>query len=70
LQGRLDIKRFLTDKWAKETQYKLKKRLFAFEENRIAVQFWCVLLSPVRVDAAQPVTPPCSFLHRSQVRVL
>ncbi|GAA6053141.1 hypothetical protein JCM3770_002874 [Rhodotorula araucariae] len=39
-QGREAIERFLTDKWAKETNYKLKKRLFAFEGNRIAVQFW------------------------------
>ncbi|GAA6035631.1 hypothetical protein JCM8097_004937 [Rhodosporidiobolus ruineniae] len=39
-QGREAIERFLEAKWAKETQYKLKKRLFAFEGNRIAVQFW------------------------------
>ncbi|GJN90415.1 hypothetical protein Rhopal_003426-T1 [Rhodotorula paludigena] len=39
-QGRAAIERFLTDKWANETQYKLKKRLFSFDGNRIAVQFW------------------------------
>ncbi|KPV74169.1 uncharacterized protein RHOBADRAFT_8528, partial [Rhodotorula graminis WP1] len=39
-QGRAAIERFLADKWSKETHYKLKKRLFAFNENRIAVQFW------------------------------
>ncbi|GAA5954673.1 hypothetical protein JCM3765_003851 [Sporobolomyces pararoseus] len=39
-QGRKAIEEFLTKKWEKETEYKLKKRLFAFEGNRIAVQFW------------------------------
>ncbi|GAA5894277.1 hypothetical protein JCM6882_007619 [Rhodosporidiobolus microsporus] len=39
-QGRDKIEDFLTRKWAKEKSYKLKKRLFAFQENRIAVQFW------------------------------
>ncbi|GAA5981251.1 hypothetical protein JCM11641_005625 [Rhodosporidiobolus odoratus] len=44
-QGREAIERFLTSKWEKETQYKLRKRLFAFEGNRIAVQFWFVISS-------------------------
>ncbi|GAA5940139.1 hypothetical protein JCM10213_008341 [Rhodosporidiobolus nylandii] len=39
-QGRDAIERFLTDKWSKETSYKLKKQLFAFEGNKIAVNFW------------------------------
>ncbi|GAA5882897.1 hypothetical protein JCM16303_006633 [Sporobolomyces ruberrimus] len=39
-QGREAIEKFLEGKWKKETSYKLKKRLFAFEGNRIAVQFW------------------------------
>ena len=39
LQGRDAIVAFLTRKWAKEHQYKLKKRLFAFTDNRIAVCF-------------------------------
>ncbi|KAI5474604.1 hypothetical protein MNV49_002736 [Pseudohyphozyma bogoriensis] len=38
--GRGQIVDFLTKKWEKETEYKLRKRLFAFEGNRIAVQFW------------------------------
>ncbi|GAA5852214.1 hypothetical protein JCM8547_006701 [Rhodosporidiobolus lusitaniae] len=39
-QGRAAIEDFLTRKWKKETQYKLRKRLFAFQDNKIAVQFW------------------------------
>lgn len=31
---------FLTNKWAKEKNYRLRKELFAFSDNRIAVQFW------------------------------
>ncbi|KFA64026.1 hypothetical protein S40285_04226 [Stachybotrys chlorohalonatus IBT 40285] len=40
LQGRDAIEEFLTQKWAKEHGYRLRKELFAFTENRIAVQFW------------------------------
>ncbi|GAA6060661.1 hypothetical protein JCM10212_001217 [Sporobolomyces blumeae] len=39
-QGRDAIEAFLTKKWQNETKYRLKKRLFAFTGNRIAVQFW------------------------------
>ncbi|KAK9708711.1 hypothetical protein K7432_009489 [Basidiobolus ranarum] len=38
--GRKAIQEFLTKKWQKETEYRLKKELFAFHDNRIAVQFW------------------------------
>lgn len=37
--GREQIKDFLKSKWEKEQGYKLKKNLWAFWENRIAVQF-------------------------------
>ncbi|NQY79830.1 MAG: nuclear transport factor 2 family protein [Candidatus Caenarcaniphilales bacterium] len=37
--GREAIKDFLKRKWAKETQYKLMKELWAFTENRISVRF-------------------------------
>jgi nuclear transport factor 2 (NTF2) superfamily protein len=37
--GREQIKAFLRRKWAKELDYKLKKTLWAFGENRIAVSF-------------------------------
>jgi uncharacterized protein len=39
LNGRAEIKAFLTRKWAKELDYKLKKELWAFMDNRIAVRF-------------------------------
>jgi len=38
-QGRDAIEKFLTEKWKKELDYKLKKELFTFNENRIAVHF-------------------------------
>ena len=39
LTGRDQIKAFLRRKWAKEIDYKLKKTLWGFRENRIAVSF-------------------------------
>ncbi len=39
LQGREEIKAFLRRKWAKELDYKLKKTLWGFRENRMAVTF-------------------------------
>lgn len=39
LNGRAEIKAFLTDKWKDEHDYKLKKKLWAFTDNRIAVRF-------------------------------
>ena len=39
LLGRDEIKDFLTRKWARELDYKLKKTLWAFTDNRIAVRF-------------------------------
>jgi len=30
----------LEAKWARELDYRLRKELFAFTENKIAVQFW------------------------------
>ncbi|KAK5735422.1 hypothetical protein LTR17_008119 [Elasticomyces elasticus] len=40
LSGQSDITAFLVQKWEKEKSYKLRKELFAFTSNRIAVQFW------------------------------
>ena len=40
LRGRPEIEQFLTKKWEKEKEYRLRKELFALHENRIAVQFW------------------------------
>lgn len=39
LNGREDIHVFLTAKWEKELDYKLKKEMWAFTDNRIAVRF-------------------------------
>ena len=39
LQGHAEIKAFLTRKWAKELEYRLKKELFLFSDDTIAVQF-------------------------------
>ncbi|KAI1261649.1 hypothetical protein F5Y18DRAFT_400972 [Xylariaceae sp. FL1019] len=40
LQGRDEIESFLTAKWQREKRYRLRKELFAFSDNKIAVQFW------------------------------
>lgn len=39
INGREDVVRFLTAKWRKELDYKLKKELWTFTDNRIAVRF-------------------------------
>ena len=39
LQGREEIVAFLTRKWERELDYALRKDLWAFEGNRIAVRF-------------------------------
>ena len=39
LCGHSEIEAFLTRKWAKELGYKLKKELFLFSDDKIAVQF-------------------------------
>ncbi len=39
VHGRAEVVAFLTAKWAKEHDYRLKKELWAFTENRIAVRF-------------------------------
>ncbi|WPJ97453.1 nuclear transport factor 2 family protein [Coraliomargarita algicola] len=39
INGRAEIVDFLRRKWAKEHEYKLKKTLWAFSDNRIAVRF-------------------------------
>lgn len=39
IHGREEVKAFLKMKWARELDYKLKKELWAFTDNRIAVRF-------------------------------
>ncbi|KAI0401568.1 hypothetical protein F4802DRAFT_421318 [Xylaria palmicola] len=40
LRGRDEIEAFLARKWERERDYRLRKELFAFDGDRIAVQFW------------------------------
>lgn len=39
INGREEVVKFLTDKWQRELDYKLKKELWAFTDNKIAVRF-------------------------------
>lgn len=39
INGRDEVKEFLTTKWERELDYKLKKELWAFTDNKIAVRF-------------------------------
>ncbi len=39
INGREEVKQFLNNKWATELDYTLKKELWGFRENRMAVRF-------------------------------
>ena len=39
VDGREEVQQFLTRKWNLELEYRLKKELWAYSENRIAVTF-------------------------------
>ncbi|MBI1767439.1 MAG: nuclear transport factor 2 family protein [Bacteroidetes bacterium] len=39
INGREEVKQFLKHKWEKELDYKLKKELWGFRNNRMAVRF-------------------------------
>lgn len=39
INGRAEIRAFLERKWARELDYRLKKQLWCFADNRIAVRF-------------------------------
>ncbi len=39
INGREEVKQFLKNKWELEQNYKLKKELWGFRENRMAVRF-------------------------------
>ena len=39
INGREEVRAFLKRKWEKEQDYKLKKELWGFRENRMAVRF-------------------------------
>lgn len=40
INGRDEVVKFLSGKWERELDYKLKKELWAFTDNRIAVRFF------------------------------
>ena len=40
VNGRAEVEAFLTSKWDRELAYKLKKELWSFTDNRIAVKFF------------------------------
>lgn len=40
VNGRAEVEAFLSSKWERELDYKLKKELWSFTENRIAVKFF------------------------------
>lgn len=39
LNGRDEIRAFLAEKWSRENDYRLRKALWAYTDNRIAVRF-------------------------------
>ncbi|WP_199726284.1 nuclear transport factor 2 family protein [Aquimarina sp. BL5] len=39
INGQEEVQEFLRDKWKKELNYKLRKELWAYQDNRIAVRF-------------------------------
>ena len=39
LEGRSAVEKFLQEKWARELDYRLRKTLWSFTDNRIAVKF-------------------------------
>ena len=39
LKGRDEIRAFLAEKWSRENDYRLRKALWAYTDNRIAVRF-------------------------------
>jgi nuclear transport factor 2 (NTF2) superfamily protein len=40
VNGRAEVEAFLQNKWERELDYKLKKKLWSFTDNRIAVKFF------------------------------
>lgn len=58
LQGRDEIAAFLTKKWEKEQNYRLRKELFSFTDNKARIIFAsnppCFLLRDVTLSGSQP----------------
>jgi len=65
IKGHSEIRSFLTQKWEKEKEYRLRKELFSTTENKIAVQFWYVSASPpLHPSPISSSTPLLSFRNR------
>ena len=57
-EGRDAIRDFLRRKWAREREYRLKKELWCFTDNRISVRFeplWDSVIRAKRVGAMLPL---------------
>jgi len=65
--GHDEIKQFLTKKWQRETRYKLRKELFAFTENKIAVQFWYEYYDEEKSPGSAVMVLRTGLLHKTAV---
>ena len=61
--GHEAIVSFLAAKWEHELDYKLRKELFAFHDNKIAVQFWYEYRDAVEAKAGRTVWRRCYGLE-------
>jgi len=52
LRGHSAIESFLNSKWEREANYRLRKELFAFGDDKIAVQFWYERCHSLFIDMA------------------
>ena len=59
MRGHEAIIQFLTKKWQKEKGYKLRKDLFAFTDNKIAVQVRSILFVLIRSLVLRHVSVHC-----------
>lgn len=50
LTGRAEVEQFLSEKWAIENGYRLRKELFAFTDDKIAVYVRSPLPFPLRIS--------------------
>jgi nuclear transport factor 2 (NTF2) superfamily protein len=68
IRGQEEIKAFLTKKYANEHGYRLKKELFAFQDNKIVslALLYRFLLSQIKIVLAEThiCNPGCSVLLR------
>lgn len=58
-KGHEEIISFLTKKWQHELDYRLRKELFTWQENKIAVQFWYEYRDAQEADRGKEVWKRC-----------